>query len=259
MSASRRERGTAGTLSARMMDLMGARIVSGAFKVEASLPPESALCEKYGLSRTPLREAMKELHAKGLVAMAPKSGTRVLPESNWNQLDPDVLRWRFECGADEWLLKQLQELRAAFEPEACRLAALNGSAEEHAAISSAFARLASAHPDPHGMVDPDVEFHMAIVASTRNIFLASIGSALRIALRLQFKLAAERKKFPARELEAHRSICAAILKRDGEDAANHMKTLIAQSRASLARVLRARTKPRVQQTVRRRSRPAVEA
>lgn len=241
----------AGTLSARVMDQIGTRIVSGAYKVGATLPPEHMLCEEYGLSRTPLREAMKTLHAKRLVVMGPKSGTRVLPESCWNQLDPDLLRWRFASGPDEWLLGQLQELRIAFEPEACRLAAQNGSAAAHVVIREAFERLASASADPSRTIDPDVAFHMSIASATQNIFLVSITGAVSTALHMQFQLAAEREIFPASELEQHRLICDAILARDGEAAARHMRALIGQSRASLVEAL-----PRMRG---RRRRPAASA
>lgn len=38
---------------------------------------EKALCEKFGISRTPLREALKVLKSEGLVEMLPNRGTRV--------------------------------------------------------------------------------------------------------------------------------------------------------------------------------------
>lgn len=237
MSRHRGGNDKAGTLSARVMNQIGMRIVSRFYKVGAVLPPELALCQEFGLSRTPLREAMKKLHAKRLVAMAPKSGTRVLPENFWNQLDPDLLRWRFESGPDEWLLGQLQELRIAFEPEACRLAALKGSSAAHVAIREAFARLALASSEPSRTIEPDVEFHMSIVDATENIFLVNISTAIRTALQLQFQLASERNIFPVSELQEHRLICEAILARDGEEAARHMRALIGQSRASLVEAL----------------------
>ena len=63
---------------------------------------------------------------------------------------------------------------------------------------------------------------MAIVSATRNMFLISIGTAIRTALRFQFNLSAERKMFPASQLDKHRLICKAILARKGEIAASHM-------------------------------------
>lgn len=241
-SKSRREAGASGTLSARIMDSIGRRIVSGEYCVGGALPPEVALCAEYGLSRTPLREAMKKLHAKGLIAMAPKSGTHVLPADSWNQLDPDILRWRFDSRPDEWLLGQLYELRIAFEPEACRLAAVNGGEADHAAISAQFERMAAMRESAEGVIDPDIAFHMAIVAATRNVFLMSVGAAIRTALKFQFRLSAEKRPFPARELEQHRLIRDAILARDGPRAAEAMRALVALSRDSLAEFLRRTSK-----------------
>lgn len=225
------------------MNRIGRRIVSGQYRVGDALPSELALCEEHGLSRTPLREAMKKLHAKGLIVMAPKSGTRVLPPENWNQLDPDLLRWRFETGPDEALLAQLYELRMVFEPEACRLAAINGEPARHAEIARQFELMALTHNDPNGIVEPDIDFHMAIFAATQNVFLVSVSAAIKSALRLQFHLSAERKKFPKGELEQHRLICDAIIARDGETAARRMRDLVSLSRESLTRALRAAVGP----------------
>lgn len=52
------------------------------FIVEGNLPPggrvpERALCERFGISRTPLREALKVLASEGLIELLPNRGARV--------------------------------------------------------------------------------------------------------------------------------------------------------------------------------------
>ncbi|GAA3254287.1 hypothetical protein GCM10020258_11920 [Sphingomonas yabuuchiae] len=66
---------------------------------------------------------MQVLSAKGLVESRPKTGTRVLPRSRWNLLDPDVLAWAFSGEPDIHFVRSLFELRAIVEPAAARLAA----------------------------------------------------------------------------------------------------------------------------------------
>ena len=82
----------------RTVDLLGNAIISGAYAVGASLPPEPLLCEQLGVSRTVVREAVKSLVAKGLLITGPKLGTRVLPEDQWNWFDPDVISWQSQNG-----------------------------------------------------------------------------------------------------------------------------------------------------------------
>lgn len=230
-----------GTLSARIMDAIGHQIVAGHYRSGEALPPEAALCDEYRVSRTPLREAVKRLHAKGLVAVGPRAGTRVLAEAQWHQLDPDLLRWRFAAGPDETLVGHLYELRAALEPEACRLAALHGEETDRAAIASAIAQLEANRHDLALSVEADVAFHAAIIAATRNPFMVSLGSAVGLLLGFSFKVRADRTEFPPAELAAHRRIADAILDGDGDGAAAAMRTLLVASRRSLATALEHRS------------------
>ena len=80
-------------LTRTTQERLGIEIVSGEFRDAGAIPVEAELCERYGVSRSIMREAVKMLTAKGLLASRPKHGTWVQPESEWNLLDPDVLRW----------------------------------------------------------------------------------------------------------------------------------------------------------------------
>jgi DNA-binding FadR family transcriptional regulator len=236
----RRVRSTTGTLSGQVMDEIGRRIVTGVYAADAVLPSEFSLCVEFSLSRTPLREAMKRLHAKGLIVVGPKNGTKVLPQRRWSQLDPDVLRWRFEQGASDDLIDQLYELRLVFEPEASRLAALHGDAGDHAAIMATFLRMEELIADPERVISADLAFHMAIIAATHNIFLISVSTAIGAALKAQFELGAKRRTFPRAELDMHRLIRDAILGGDGEAAGARTRDLIEASRLSVGLAPRAR-------------------
>ena len=226
------------------MHLLGRRIVAGRFRVGEALPVEPELCRQFAVSRTTLREAVKKLHGKGLVAIGPKTGTRVQPQAAWNQLDPDVLGWRM-CGApDPDLLRQLYEMRQTVEPEACRLAAINADGAARRAIADAFVRLAAAHLDPARVVEADVAFHMAIIEATRNVFLVSLASAIRATLGFSFALGVPEKPFSASELRRHRLIMEAIVARRADVAARAMRRLLAESHRTLVTALGvARTAP----------------
>src|SRR6476469_8088647 len=101
---------------------IGVRIVDGELKPGETLP-DNGFLDELEVSRTVVREAVKVLAAKGLVESRPKVGTRVRPRRDWNLLDPDVLAWQVEAGADASFLDQALELRRMIEPAAARLAA----------------------------------------------------------------------------------------------------------------------------------------
>jgi DNA-binding FadR family transcriptional regulator len=76
------------------LDRLGEAIVAGRWSPGESIPPEPTLCSQLGVSRTVVREAVKSLVAKGMLATGPKVGTRVLSADQWNWFDPDVVAWQ---------------------------------------------------------------------------------------------------------------------------------------------------------------------
>lgn len=68
-------------------------LMAGRFLHEGVLWTEPQLCFAFGISRTALREAIKILSAKGIVETRRKRGTILRQRSEWNILDPDVIRW----------------------------------------------------------------------------------------------------------------------------------------------------------------------
>src|SRR5919198_5501039 len=89
---------------------IGVRIVRGELEPGDTLP-ENGLLDEAGVSRTVLREAIKVLAAKRLVESRPKTGTRVRPRRDWNLLDPDVLAWQIEAGAQPDLPREALDVR----------------------------------------------------------------------------------------------------------------------------------------------------
>src|SRR6187200_2604436 len=73
---------------------IGLGILEGEFSIGSTLPGDAELMQRFGVSRTSLREALKTLAAKGLIESKTKVGTRVLEETRWNMFDPDLLTWR---------------------------------------------------------------------------------------------------------------------------------------------------------------------
>jgi DNA-binding FadR family transcriptional regulator len=218
------------TMSAQVARIIGTRIVSGEFRPGDSLPIESELCQAYGVSRSTIREAVKNLSAKRLIEVAPKVGTRVLPFASWNLLDPDVLSWRLNAQFDNRIVEDLYEMRQCFEPRACYLAARDGTPEDLERIRRCLADMMSMLQTPALAAAAETEFHLSIIAATHNGLFVTIGGAVKTALRVSFALTQKSPGRPAMEMEPYEAVLGAILARRGDAAADAMRRLLELSR-----------------------------
>jgi DNA-binding FadR family transcriptional regulator len=166
---------------------LGIAIVKGVYPVGEGLPSEADLCIEYDVSRSSTREAVKMLSAKGLISSRPKQGIRVLPESNWNMFDTDVLKWILSSKPSLSLLKEFTQVRVALEPQAAALAAMNASDEQLASIEKALERMVEAEQGLDDPLEADIAFHTSILIASGNRFFVQltefIGTALRVSIR----------------------------------------------------------------------------
>lgn len=136
-------------------------IITGEFQPGERLM-EMKLANEMGVSRTPVREAIKKLEAEGLVIMNPRRGAQVAPI---NEKD----------------LKDILEIRKALESLSCRIACgkVNPDDVKHLrSINRAVAKAVRENDIPE-IVERDVEFHDAINLITDNARLAKFLGQLK--------------------------------------------------------------------------------
>jgi DNA-binding FadR family transcriptional regulator len=230
-----------GTMTAQVARIIGMRIVSGEFGPGDVLPVESDLCSAYRVSRTTVREAIKQLTAKRLLEVSPKIGTRVLPFSDWNLLDRDVLAWRLNAQFDSKIVEDIFEMRLCFEPRASFLAARHGSDEGLQLIERRYRELASAYASPSALSDvravaeADLEFHMAIIAMSQNGMFITIGNGIKAALRVSSEMLHRQAAKPSEHIELHDAVRQHIVTRQPDAASAAMTRLLAASRERMLR------------------------
>jgi GntR family galactonate operon transcriptional repressor len=225
-----------GTMTAQIARSLGMRIVSGEFLPGASLPVEADLCQIYGVSRTVIREAIKNLAAKRLIEVSPKVGTRVLPFSDWNLLDRDVLAWRLNAQFDAEIVSDIFEMRLCFEPRAAFRAAQDGTTEDHRQIQRHFEDLAAAYQETIAArlaAEAVLEFHLAVINASHNGLFVTIGSAIKSVLRASSEMLQRHAARPVEDVKLHEAVCRSILDRRAADAARDMECLLQESRAWL--------------------------
>jgi DNA-binding FadR family transcriptional regulator len=225
---------------ARTLDGLGEAIVAGRHPPGAAIPPEPALCEAYGVSRTVVREAVKSLVAKGLVSTGPKVGTRVLPPAEWNWFDPAVVRWQTRVGPTREFLRDLQELRRVVEPASVRMAAQRATVADIAEIEAAYDGMRQAIEHGGDYVSQDLRFHLGLLRAAHNRMVEQMGKALGALLRVAFEVSTSRTDGPASSLPLHREVLDAVIARDADRAERASAVLIDGAREDMERVLASR-------------------
>ncbi len=119
---------------------------------------QEVLAEELGVSRTPLREAMRLLAADGLVVLEPNRGAVVVELSH----DDRVAFW---------------EARLALEPAAARMGAQRRTASGVAAMEAAIVDQRASMVEDQGFA-ANRAFHLALVASAGNPHLNRFAEAL---------------------------------------------------------------------------------
>ena len=160
---------------------IGLRIVRGDYPPGTILPNEAKWSETFEVSRSAVREAIKMLMAKSLLASRPKIGSWVEPRERWNLLDRDVLSWYASSPDRESFLRTVQEFRYIIEPEATAFAAERRTEEEMAEISQACYDM-GVSTSLQERTQADTRFHLAILRAAGNDLLVPLGVLIESAL-----------------------------------------------------------------------------
>ncbi len=220
---------------------LGQEIVSSVYPAGSLLPSAEAMCARFSVSRTALREAYSILSAKALIVARPKIGTRVRPKAEWNLLDPEVLAWHLAATPGEHLVDELFDLRQMVEPPAAALAAAAPSRETVRKIDEAFSRMERFKTGEGDLVGADLDFHMAILEASGNRFLAALGGLIHTALECSFQLSWRgAQRIRDDRLLQHHEVFEAIRDRSPERARERMATLLKDSIGDVREHLRLR-------------------
>lgn len=216
-------------LTYRIANRIGIAIITGVYSADNPIPIEAQLCRDYEASRPVLREAVKMLTAKGLLAARPRRGTWVQPEQRWNLLDPDVLGWLLQRRFSRPLLIEFTQLRLAVEPGAAALAASVAGREEKLAISRAIERMQAADRGADDPLDSDIAFHVAVLRASRNRFFAQLTGFSATALRFSIRMTNRHRGVRLASVADHQKVAEAIIAGNARDAGEAMRRLIQEA------------------------------
>jgi DNA-binding FadR family transcriptional regulator len=220
---------TGRNLTHQLTHQLGAAIVQGQYAIGKPFPTEAELSAQFNISRSVTREAVKMLTAKGLIASRPRQGIRVMPGSNWNMFDADVLSWTLNSRPSLGLLREFTQLRMAIEPEAAVLAAQNsGNKEAMDLIAQALQRMKLADEGKDDPLTADIAFHCAILAASNNRFFFQLREFIQVALRVSIASTNQLKGVLAADYDEHKRIYDAIILGDEVAASQAVKNLLTE-------------------------------
>jgi len=214
-----------------VLDRIEEQIASGRLRVGDRLPSERDLAAALAVSRVAVREALRVLHAMGVITQGtgsgPDSGT-VLSAAPGAALTRLI---RLHVVMASVGSQDVVRARIALERESARLAAVNADADDHAVIVEQLEAMDDPAISPKEFNDRDTAFHLAIAQASGNPLVAEMTTALRNAMgsTLLGRLTSA-ADFPgvARGLCAeHHGIHRALLDGDGLKAADLIEDHIA--------------------------------
>lgn len=201
----------------RVIAVMREGIISGQFAAGESLS-EIALAEEFGVSRTPVREALKQLQTEGLVEIRPRVGTFVTSPSRRE-------------------IVELFEMKELLEGAAARLLAVRGAVPEVARLqanvreSDEVARAG----DAGRYAELVEEFHALLITGSDNSKLQAHYRTLMNQLAYA-RLVSTSLAQPGRLLQSdqeHHRVLELIVAKDGDSAERVMREHVRASRRAL--------------------------
>lgn len=217
-------------LHERLLESLGADIVAGRLAPGTRILT-AEIAERFGASRSALREVVRVLESMGLVEVRRRAGVEILPRERWNPYATRLIRWRL-AGPDRIeVLHSLSQLRSAIEPLAARLAATNATSEQRTALIAAVTGMTeqSRHADEPPYLDHDVAFHRAVLDASGNPFLAALGDVVGEVLRgrTQYRLMPHEANPAA--LRLHQDVAFAIAEGSPDEAEQAMAAIVTEA------------------------------
>ena len=214
------------SLATQISRELGRRIVAGLYPQGTCLEDEMTLAEKYRVSRSVIRDAVKILVGKGLLEVRRGIGTKVRNRLEWGILDNDVLAWHQSAPPNRKFLMQLHEFRLVIEPKAALLAARNGTSEDYKSIEESIHKMRETVDSAEAFVEADANFHRLILLATDNEFLSAMVGIIFTSLLSSIRLTNRDAKQNEASLSLHQDVANSIFDKKSEEAEQRMFHLL---------------------------------
>jgi DNA-binding FadR family transcriptional regulator len=211
-------------IAEEVADRIRVLMLDGTFPAGEPLPSERHLAERFGVSRGSIRDALRTLETIGLLETRHGQGTFPHELSVDRLVAPlaSVMAYRSD------LQDELLDVRRMFEPAVARAAALRATDEDLADLQRILETQRQKLKTGQSAIVEDTAFHAILARSTRNRVVMSIMATLNDLLVESRTQSLQQKGRPARSVDGHESVVAALRRRDPEGASQAMYNHIDQ-------------------------------
>lgn len=221
-------------LSDRVTDEIEAWVIRQGLQPGDRLPAERVLADEFGVSRTVIREAVRALGARGLLAVHPGSRT-VVTRPTPRLVSKSITRLLGLGVSDPSFLKVL-EVRRSLEVEVAALAAARRTAADIDALEASCADLRDGQSDAAAFARADMAFHLALAAATQNeLYVLLMESIAELLLEMRRK-AFDLPGTAARALMHHEKIMATVIAGDADGARRAMEEHLMEAQMTQERL-----------------------
>lgn len=175
---------------------------------------EQVICDKYGVSRTPVREAFKQLETEGLIEIIPNRGA-------------------FTTGFSKGDLRDLYTLREVYEVQAVRWAVERIYDDEFDALEESyeFMEFYTARKDTRRMKEINTNFHTIIYEAAHNRILAQVLNSFQVYMKHSIHVRPYEKEYLYEVFKEHKAIFDSFVKKNPNAAEKAMRAHIKNSMA----------------------------
>ena len=230
------------TLAARVTDRLEHLIVRSSLPPGSRLPAERELAERFRVSRTVIREAVRSLAARGMVTVKAGSGTLVQTPSAESVSETMALCLRGSHGDLDH--RKVSEVRRLFEVEIAGLAAERRTEADLETMARILADDTDLAKSRAKFVRWDIAFHSALATATQNelfpILLQSVVSTMRKVREYGFNVPST----PQRAIYFHRRIFQKIKEGNRTAARRAMEEHLAEAEKTMQEGMNRSGRPR---------------
>lgn len=220
---------SAAVFPTRIIDALGRDIVDGVLAPGERLTIEG-LQQRFGVSRTVVRDCMRVLEAMQLIVPRRRVGLVVQGPERWNVYDRRVIRWRLEGPGRADQYRSLTQLRRAVEPVAASLAASAaspGQRERLVALAADLRRLGEAGA-LLDFLEVDIAFHDLVLEASGNEMFLALREVIAEVLSGRTRQGLMPRRPEQHALRTHEQVAAAVRDGDGPRAESCMASLLAE-------------------------------
>jgi len=216
-----------------IVEQIHALIREGRWAPGDQIPPERELAERFRVSRTSVREALRALEMQGIIESRQGGGTFVRTADTEALVPPlaaAILRGRRE-------LAELLEVRELIEPGIARLAATRATSEHVSELEHLLERQQDCIANGRPFVDEDTAFHYTLARAADNHILLRLHNVILDVLRESRQSYLHVPDRPQMSLRGHEAILGAIKNQDAESAYQASLAHITEVRDGILRAL----------------------